>query len=622
MSKRVVNIYRTLGLLIILTLFFTSTQPAAAASFVVNSTGDEPDATLDGICATSLGECTLRAAIMEANRYVGLADEITFDLPGDLPVPRFIYIDSELPALLTATIIRGPNSDNGAIFLEGQGGDYDGLRIASSDCEVRGLNIRDFGGNGIFVKGYTILTGITIAGNYIGTTSTTVNGNGLNGVYFQNVGSSLIGGDTVADRNIIAKNGNYGILIEDGGVNLVRGNYIGTDQTGTLDRGNSYKGICVKDSDGNTIGGSTSGRRNLISGNDSGGVEIRADDNHVVGNYIGTNAAGTAALPNEGFGVAVISYGSSTYYGNFVGGSIAGEGNLISGNTSAGVHLQMANETTVQGNVIGLNASHSAAIPNSNGITLASGQDNLIGGPAAGMGNVIAGNTNNGISLSNTSTSLNTIQGNRIGLNASGAAFPNGGSGMTIDNSDYNTIGGTGPGEGNIIAHNGDDGVTLYSFAYFNRMIGNAIYENTGLGINLYASGDPASGVTPNDPGDEDAIGPNYLQNYPVLTKVAYPSDTSVAVYGVLNSQSDSNYTIHFYGNERCDPSGYGEGQVYLGSYEITTDGSGNEDFSRVLNVAQKYLFITATATDVDGDTSEFSACRSAGEMYLPLVIR
>lgn len=622
MSKRVLNIIRVLGILSFLFLLFTPTQPAMAASFVVDSTGDEPDVTLDGTCATSLGECTLRAAIMEANRYTGPADEITFDLPGSLPVPRFIYIDSELPALLSATIIRGPNSDGAAIFLEGQGGDYDGLRIAYSDCEVRGLTIRNFGGNGIFVKGYTILTGITIAGNYLGTTSTTVNGNGLNGVYFQNVGSSLIGGDTTADRNIIARNGNYGILIEDGGVNLVRGNYIGTDQTGTLDRGNSFKGISIQDSDGNTIGGSTSGRRNLISGNDSGGVEIRADDNYVLGNYIGTNAAGTAAIPNEGFGVAVISYGSSTYYGNFIGGSIPGEGNLISGNESAGIQLQMANETTVQGNVIGLNAAQTAAIPNSNGITFATGQDNLIGGAAAGMGNVIAGNTNRGVSISNTSTSLNTVQGNRIGLNATGAAFPNGRSGVTIDNSDNNTIGGTEAGEGNIIAYNGGDGVTLYSFASFNRIIGNAIFANTGLGINLYATGDLASGVTPNDLGDEDALGPNYLQNFPVLTQVAYPSDTSVAVYGVLNSQSNSNYTIHFYGNDRCDPSGYGEGQVYLGSFDLTTDANGDQSFSRALSVGQKYLFITATATYVEGDTSEFSACKSVGEVYLPVVIR
>ncbi len=111
----------------------------------------------------------------------------------------------------------------------------------------------------------------------------------------------------------------------------------------------------------------------------------------------------------------MISYGSSTFYGNFIGGTLPGEGNLISGNESSGIQLQKANETTVQGNIIGLNANQTAAIPNLKGITFASGQVNLIGGTSSGAGNVIAGNTNTGIALSHTITSLNTIQGNRIG---------------------------------------------------------------------------------------------------------------------------------------------------------------------------------------------------------------
>ena len=622
MNKRAIRNVCILFVTGIFSLLMTETHPALASSFVVDSTGDETDLAIDGICATSLGECTLRAAIMEANRYVGTADEITFNIPGSVPVPRFIFIDSELPPITTATIIRGPNSDGGAIYLEGQGGDYNGLYIWASNSEIRKLNIRDFGQNGIHVKGLTALTGITIAGNYLGTTSTTVNGNGKNGIYFQNVGSSLIGGDTAADRNIISKNGNYGILIEGGGVNLVRGNYIGTDQTGTLDRGNQFKGIRILNSSGNTIGGSTSSRCNLISGNESGGVEILGDDNYVLGNYIGTDVNGTAAIPNGGFGVAVISYGDSVYYGNFIGGTIPGEGNLISGNESSGIQLQKANETTVQGNIIGLNANQTGAIPNLKGITLAAGQDNLIGGAVSGAGNVIGGNTSNGISLSNTSTSLNTVQGNRIGVSISGAAFPNGGSGVTMDNTDYNTLGGTGTGEGNIIAYNGGDGVTLFSFASFNQIIGNAIFGNTGLGIDLYQSTDPTSGVTPNDLGDEDAVGPNYLQNYPMLTKAVYTSSTSVTVQGWFNSQSDSNYTIHFYGNDSCDPSGYGEGQVYLGLTNVKTDGDGNATISRMLTVAQKTMYITATATDVEGNTSEFSTCRSASTIYLPLVIK
>jgi CSLREA domain-containing protein len=615
---------RILAILMTLIILMSYTQPAFASSFVVNSTLDEPDLVPgDYNCLTSSGVCTLRAAIMEANYYGGPIDTITFNISGAVPVDRKITINTELPAITTQTTIQGPNILDGArIVLDGNGGNYNGLIISYNNCVVRALGIRNFGKNGIYVNGTSMITGTTIAGSTLGTTTSMLSGNGMNGIYLKNAGSSVIGGDNASDRNIISRNTGSGIYIEDGGTNVVRGNYIGTDAAGTVDHGNGGSGIEIDESEGNTIGGSTSARRNIISGNDRFGVEIMADQNYVQGNYIGTDSSGTLAIPNQQFGVAVISYSDTIFYDNQIGGTVPGEGNLISGNGGAGVHLQNANATLIQGNVIGLNATQTAALPNSTGITFASGSDNFIGGTAIGAGNVIAGNTTQGISVSNNSTTNNKIQQNRIGVNASGAAMPNEGSGVAISNATNITVGGTETRAGNIIAYNSGDGVTMYAFANFNKVVGNAIYGNTGLGINLSVHTDPVSGVTPNDTNDVDALGPNDLQNYPILTKVTFTSSTSVTIQGSLNSQANSNFTIHFYGNDTCDPSMYGEGQVYLGSTSITTNSSHNATFSKVLSVTQIYLFITATATDVEGKTSEFSACRSASTIYLPLILK
>lgn len=625
MHKRVLNVIRILVLPTILTLLFSSTQPALGASFVVNSTGDEPDSNPgDTICTTLGGVCTLRAAIEEANSSSGSQDTITFNLPGDLPVPRFITINSELPAITTPTTIQGPNSDGATIFLEGDDGDYNGLVISASNCVVRGLNIRGFGKNGIYVNGTSPITGVVVAGNYLGTTSSssTIPGNGMNGIHLKNVGSSVIGGDTAADRNIISKNGENGILIEGGGPNLVLGNFIGTDQTGTSARANSENGININDSEGNTIGGNTPAERNLISGNMSDGIEIAADQNYVMGNYIGTDITGGLAIPNVASGVKVFGKSDQRCLGNQIGGTLPGEGNLISGNLGSGIIFGYADSTLVYGNIIGLSANQAWFVPNlGEGISIASSSYNVIGGTAAGSGNVITGNYGSGINLFSADSAYNIIQGNRIGINASGVGVPNGSSGIAIQDAHHTTVGGIENGAGNIIAYNKRDGVTMYWLTYSNSVIGNVIYDNEELGIDLRVAEDPASGVTPNDDGDLDT-GPNNYQNFPILTDIEYTSTTSVTIEGNLNSLANSSFTIHFYGNDSCDPSGHGEGQVYLGSTNIKTDSEGNATISRVLTVAQKYMYITATATDASDNTSEFSACRSAGIIYLPLILR
>src|SRR5205085_6098036 len=130
---------------------------------------------------------------------------------------------------------------------------------------------------------------------------------------------------------------------------------------------------------------------------------------------------------------------------------------------------------------------------------------------------------------------------------------------------------------------------------------GNSIFGNAGLGIDLNADG-----VTANDTGDADT-GPNNLQNFPVLTG-AIPGATT-AVKGTFNGAASTTFTLDFYANPTGDPTGFGEGQIYLGALTVTTDASGNASYSGVLSAATTYhQAVTATATDAAGNTSEFAA--------------
>jgi parallel beta-helix repeat protein len=172
-------------------------------------------------------------------------------------------------------------------------------------------------------------------------------------------------------------------------------------------------GVLIENGVGNIIGGSTAGEGNVISGNNGTGVFIKGGAGNVVkGNYIGTNADGTAAKPNSG-GVVIIGGGQ-----NIIGGSTAGDRNVISGNSVEGVVITGANGNTVEGNYIGTNADGTAAIPNYSGVEIhGDAQNNIIGATAAGEGNLIAFNDGDGVRVREADTTGNTIRGNSIHSN-------------------------------------------------------------------------------------------------------------------------------------------------------------------------------------------------------------
>jgi hypothetical protein len=390
------------------------------------------------------------------------------------------------------------------------------------------------------------------------------------------------------------------------------GNYVGTNAAGTASVANNV-GVEVE-APNVTVGGLTTGARNIISGNTTGngyGIWLNgntASNATIQGNYIGTNVDGTASIANN-VGIEVLNAPNAK-----IGGTASGARNLVSGNSvgpaSIGVHINGIGATgaQIQGNYIGTNANGNGSVPNRFGVRIENAPGATIGGPSAAARNVISGNTTSsgvGIIIIGATATNTVIQGNYIGVAADGSTAAPNIVGIASDPSSV-TIGGTGAGEANVIAQNSDLGVDVVSGTRI-TIRGNSIYSNGGLGIDL-----GEDGLTANDTGDGDT-GANNLQNFPVLTSAVVDS-SGARVSGTLNSVANTTFTIDLYDSPACDASGNGEGQIYLGSTSLSTNGSGNGSFSVLgLNRATRNDSITATATDPNGNTSEFSACQTAG---------
>jgi len=527
--------------------------PVNAATFTVNNTGDGVDvAPGNGVCATASATCTLRAAIMEANATVA-ADVIRFNIAG--AGPHTITPGSALPNISRPVTIDGTTEPDfvttPVVELNGtSAGGVSGLILVagSSGSVIRGLAINRFG-----------ISGVAISGS----------------------------------NN-----------------NLVEGNFLGTDPSGTVDLGNVIHGIQLNGgATGNVIGGS-SGAGNLISGNNINGVDIvqaGTSNNRVIGNVIGLDRFGNADLGNTFVGVAIGQGATANIIGE------AGGGNVISGNNQHGIRLVdgATSNNRVQNNYIGLDATGMLARGNgADGVRLESNPvaatGNVIGGTTAGLGNVISGNTGSGIGIFNVMTGT-LIAGNVIGRSVDlSAAVPNTGAGIFIDSATTNntTIGGPGANDPNVIASNGGDGIAIVTTAAGNNIQRNSIYSNGGLGIDL-----GNDGVTANDLGDGD-IGPNGRQNFPVLS-AGMTLGGNVNVAGSLNAAASTTHRVDFFATTVA--FGSDEGERFLGSLNVATDAGGNAVFGVTFAAAASPgELLTATATAPIGNTSEFSAAITA----------
>lgn len=586
----------------------------AQTTFTVNTATDQDDGACDAV------HCSLREAINTANRIHAFNNasgiqRIGFNISGSGPhTIRPSYLHWPPFPMITATVVIDGYTQPGAvpatattpatlqIVLDGEiVDDYGnvtenlrgGLEIDGSNSVVRGLVIHGFE-HGIRVRS----SGNIIEGNRIGTNvgGTRLVGNDSGGVAIYGGSDNTVGGRTPASRNIISGSGLANVFLFGGNGNVVLGNYIGTDVSGTIGIGrgslNDNAGVLIDNLAGETgghiIGGSLPGSRNIISGNNGAGVRIRGGSGHVVqGNYIGTDVSGTTVVANE-IGVAVESpanaIGSTAMgagnvisgnfnYGvwirvgsgnviqgnnigtdvsgttsvanrtgvvvesaaNIIGGAIVGARNVISGNIFSG--LVISHQTLVQGNFIGTDATGTADLGNGESGIVVDGPDNLVGGAATALGNIISGNRHSGVWIAGLGAHRNVVAGNYIGTNASGSSLlGNSGFGILINDGFSNTVGGTSPEAGNVIARNGEAGIRITSnritaiTATRNRILGNAVHGNTDVGIDLQTVDDPTFPlpdppgallpppaqyqVSPNDAGDGD-LGPNQVQNFP-----------------------------------------------------------------------------------------------------------
>jgi len=442
--------FNILGLLLII----LSAPLLGQTIFTVTNTNDD-------------GAGSLRQAIIDCNGTSG-TDTIAFNIPG--AGPHTIQPLSALPFVFDPVVIDGTTEPDftGTPIIELDGSNVlnsSGLIITAGNSTVKGLVINRFGEDGIRLASSG---GNIISRNYIGTdvTGTIDLGNLLNGILILNPShSNLIGGLNVSDRNIISGNDMSGVNIYSGTYNnTVYGNYIGTDVTGTIGLGNGFYGVSIVFADNNTIGGTTAGARNVISGNNQPGILIfNSSNNTISSNYIGTDSNGTTALGNVGPGIAI---GTGSQF-NIIGGITEGERNIISGNGFSGVEMWNpgANNNTISGNYIGTDITGTVAIGGQSlaGIFIGNqASQNTIGGTTIEERNIISGNDGDGIWISDSGTTGNIVLGNFIGTNVTGTEYlGNNYHGVLIVDASYNIIGGTTDSARNIISANLGYGIRI-----------------------------------------------------------------------------------------------------------------------------------------------------------------
>lgn len=533
--------------------------------------------------------------VISGNRATGLIVNST-NSPGNVLQGNVIGLSADGTAALG-------NGDYGMLVVDSPRNTIGGFQAGAGN--VMSANGRD----GLLILGFLSRENV-VQGNLIGTDlgGTIALGNRSNGVALALAPNATIGGSQAGAGNLISGNGASGLSLAGSG-HVVQGNWIGTDVTGTFSVANGravpdQAGILILESS-HTIGGAPSGR-NVISGNTGHGIYAAptAGFSVIQANWIGLDAQGARALGNTKDGLHISSAS------NTLGGKAAGEGNVISGNGQNGLVFAQSTATgnVVEGNFIGTDPDSSRSIPNRQaGLAVLSGAHmNLIGGQDAHAGNVLSGNGGEGLILQG---SQNFVQGNWIGTDATGAhPLPNRGDGIGLGlGAAENSVGGSASGEGNRVAFNQGDGIRLGLGADSGNMIfGNSIAHNRGLGLNLLAPVEPDRTVTPNDALDAD-VGPNRLQNHPVLTNVIHIAGVTT-LHGKLSSAPDQTYAIDVYANGSVDPSGFGEGEIFLGSISVDTDINGQVNFTFEAQGEYARSFFTATATDLaTGDTSEFS---------------
>jgi titin len=609
-----------------------------------------------------------------------------------LPNPTGIMLENAQDFLIGSTIVSdrnliSGNTDAGLMIYgtESQNnivkGNYIGSDITATDTIPNGNGIMIVSSSGNLIGGpeetaFNVISGNLncgvlingtgandnlVEGNFIGVdvTGNVALSNHYGVIIKADADNNRVGGTSSVYRNIISANHEIGVYIEASDNNLVCGNYIGTNKNGTdafyynegVDSLIQANGVEINTlSKDNVIGGNEPGEGNLISGNRVYGAIYygQVSENNIAGNFIGTDAAGSYAIPNA-TGICVDDASNN----NII------ENNLLSGNISYGLFIVTtgSNANVFRGNNVGMDYLGEYAIPNDVGLLIGGGAKyNIIGGDTENDRNIFSGNNYGGIEISDNGTDFNEIRGNYIGLEMSGTnLLPNNfgigvsnlASGNIIENntvsgnntfgivlsddSDFTEIYGNNIGVAadgvfesengiagiaitsgsnnniigtvdnpNIIAYNDSLGIVIVdATSVRNKISGNSIFENEYLGIDIFPAG-----VNDNDDGDSD-IGANNLMNYPVITDNWFDFDLWASfIEGTLDTENPESCQVELFTSDPYGVFSHGQGKYYIATaYPDATgywivqcaDGVGGQE-------------ITAVAIDENGNTSEFAA--------------
>ncbi|RYD22422.1 MAG: hypothetical protein EOP88_08180 [Verrucomicrobiaceae bacterium] len=604
------------------------------------------------------GPGSLRTAIYYATDHPGTT--VTFNIPTSDPGYSggvfTIRPTGHLPPLVTNGMVIDASTQPGytdrpVVFLNGskllpEAGSVPGLLFYEANNTVRGLGFQEFPWSGIAML-YPEATGNRVVGCSCGVSSSgnAASPNDYQGIHISDgAHDNIIGGTTAGDRNVISGNTQYGIWVSGPATtrNTILGNHIGTNHDGTAAVANGLGGVILTDgAHHNTIGGGVNASRNVISGNTDAGIWITGegvDSNSVLTNRIGTNAAGTAALPNTFAGIYVISGASDNVISN----------NVLSGNTGEGLRLAGSGThgNLVTGNSAGVDAGRKNALPNGfAGVTVFNGATgNIIGGTNPRDGNLLSGNGTVGLAIADAGTSGNYVYGNSIGMDTAGNfSIPNGFAGVYLTNGATANFLGSGPGTGNLISGNATVGVlvadpgTSGNFIRNNRigptetggtlaaqwegirlangsrdnMVGgsttgapNVIRGNQGYGVVLYDPGTNGqtlsrNSISGNGQGISLGSGTNRGLQRPVLQTAVLGISTTMT--GMLSGSASTDFTVEFFASPGA--------RDFIGQETVKTNAGGSATFSVSLAcVVAAGREIVATVTDSStGDTSEFS---------------
>ncbi|HBY62878.1 MAG TPA: hypothetical protein DEH78_23905 [Solibacterales bacterium] len=436
------------------------------------------------------------------------------------------------------------------------------------------------------------VAGVRVENNFIGvnrlgTVSFQGNGRGISLFSTGNPESALgvnIGGDQPLSGNVVSGHKREGIFVQSSLNTQIQGNLIGLSPDGNAALGNGLAGLVIRGASRAIVGGPSPVMRNVISGNGAAapsfGLDFQATASVVQGNYIGLDKSGTRAIPNTGGGVAIMPFNAVS--GSILGGDRPELGNIVSGNSGPGVRLGDLVSApvgfTARNNRIGVSPDGLLSLPNSGEGILATMSPSLVIEQ-----NLVSGNRSHGLDIGGEG---GFVRGNLVGLSPAGVPLGNGGDGVRLGRDARGvTI------TANSIFFNGGDGIRATDRALDNGFFANAIFRNAGLGLSQVRG--------------------------PFLTATVNEARTSgastairAAASGLLGLPAG---TAYFYASEECDPSGFGEGQSFLGSVDfVPSSGAASILFSAPQNLAGR--FITANLTAPTGGllrSGVFSNCQA-----------